>query len=164
MRDKSPRNSELSFWQFEEAFEELFHRTCYLGPRREYPRPFYQWEGEHPEGVGQHGRDMVSALFSGRIQLLNLDEQVPRWLQQLSLIDSYRLVPDSNIENGYEFFVTKYSGGPEVRLMDVGFGVSQIIPVLILCYYVPEGFNPYSRTARSPPPSEGSIRPSRCFD
>ena len=139
VRDKSPRNSELSFWQFEEAFEELFHRTCYLGPRREYPRPFYQWEGEHLEGVGQHGRDMVSALFSGRIQLLNLDEQVPRWLQQLSLIDSYRLVPDSNIENGYEFFVTKYSGGPEVRLMDVGFGVSQIIPVLILCYYVPEG-------------------------
>ena len=32
-----------------------------------------------------------------------------------------------------------HSGGTEVRLTDVGFGVSQILPVLILCYYVPEG-------------------------
>ena len=139
MRDKSRVNPKLSFWQFEEAFEELFSRICYLGPRREYPRPHYDWEGEHPEGVGQHGRDMVSALLSGRIQLLNLDEQVPRWLQRLGLIDSYRLVRASNSENQYEFLITMHSGGTEVRLMDVGFGVSQIIPVLILCYYVPEG-------------------------
>ena len=39
----------------------------------------------------------------------------------------------------YEFLVRKYKGGPEVRLTDVGFGVSQVLPVLVLCYYVPEG-------------------------
>ena len=137
--DKSQGNQKLSFWQFEEAFEELFSRICYLGPRREYPRPHYTWEGDHPHGVGQHGRDMVPALFSGRIQLLDLDEQVPRWLRRLGLIDSYRLVPVSEYENGYEFLVTKHKGGPEVRLTDIGFGVSQVLPVLILCYYVPEG-------------------------
>ena len=137
--DKSRDNRKLSFWQFEEAFEELFSRICYLGPRREYPRPFYTWEGDHPEGVGQHGREMVSALFSARMQLLDLDEQVPRWLQRLGLIDSYRLVPVSEYENSYEFLVTKHKGGPEVRLTDIGFGVSQVLPVLILCYYVPEG-------------------------
>ena len=139
VRDRLPGNPELPFWQFEEAFEELFSRICYLGPRREYPRPFYTWEGDHPEGVGQHGRDMVSALLSGRIQLLDLDEQVPRWLQRLGLIDSYRLAPLSDAGHGYEFLVTKHKGGPEVRLTDVGFGVSQVLPVLILCYYVPEG-------------------------
>lgn len=139
MRDKSPSNSKLAFWQFEEAFEELFYRINYLGPRREYPRPFYTWEGDHPEGVWQHGREMVSALFSAQIQLLDLDEQVPKWLQRLGLIDSYRLAPVSERENGYEFLVTKHKGGTEVRLMDVGFGVSQVLPVLILCYYVPEG-------------------------
>ena len=121
------------------AFEKLFSQIRYLGPLREPPRPYYTWEGEHPEGVGQHGQEMVSALLSGRIHLLDLDEQVPRWLQRLGLLDSYRLVPVSNIENGYEFFVTEHKGGPEVRLMDVGFGVSQILPVLILCYYVPAG-------------------------
>ena len=139
VRDRSPGNPKFPFWQFEEAFEQLFSHICYLGPRREYPRSHYTWEGDHPEGVGQHGRDMVSALFSGRMQLLNLDEQVPRWLQRLGLIDSYRLAPVSDRENGYEFLVTKHKGGSEVRLMDVGFGVSQILPVLILCYYVPAG-------------------------
>ena len=139
VRDRSPGNPKLPFWQFEEAFEELFSRICYLGPRREYPRPFYTWEGDHPEGVGQHGRAIVSALFSARMQLLDLDEQVPRWLQRLELIDSYRLVPVSEHENSYEFLVTKHKGGPEVRLTDIGFGVSQVLPVLILCYYVPEG-------------------------
>ena len=28
---------------------------------------------------------------------------------------------------------------PDVRLTDVGFGVSQVLPVLILCSYAPEG-------------------------
>jgi energy-coupling factor transporter ATP-binding protein EcfA2 len=139
VHDKSLFYPKLSFWQFEEPFENLFSSICYLGPRREYPRPHYTWEGGHPEGVGQQGRDMVWALLSAQIQLLNLDEQVPRWLRHLNLIDSYRLVPVSNIENGYEFLVKKHGGGPEVRLTDVGFGVSQILPVLTLCYYVPKG-------------------------
>ena len=39
----------------------------------------------------------------------------------------------------YEFLVKQYKGGPEVPLTDVGFGVSQVLPVLTLCYYVPEG-------------------------
>ena len=28
---------------------------------------------------------------------------------------------------------------PEVRLIDIGLGVFQILPTLALCYYVPEG-------------------------
>ncbi|MFB3042023.1 MAG: DUF3696 domain-containing protein, partial [Candidatus Poribacteria bacterium] len=42
-------------------------------------------------------------------------------------------------ESDYEFRVKKRVGGPEVHMADIGFGVSQILPVLILCYYVPEG-------------------------
>jgi predicted ATPase len=30
-------------------------------------------------------------------------------------------------------------GGPEVLITDVGFGVSQILPVIVLCFYAPEG-------------------------
>ena len=49
------------------------------------------------------------------------------------------LNPIAGTERDYEFLVKKYKGGPEVRLTDVGFGVSQVLPVLVLCYYVPEG-------------------------
>ena len=127
------------FSGLEKAFENLFSRIRYLGPLREYPRPHYAWEGKHPKGVGHYGEDMVSALFSGRIQLLSIDEQILKWLQRLELIDSYRLHPVPDTEKDYEFRVKKYKDGPEVRLTDVGFGVSQVLPVLILCYYAPEG-------------------------
>ena len=125
--------------QLQTSFENLFHSIRYLGPLREYPRRYYAWQGKHSPGVGQHGEDMVTALFSGRIQLRSLDEQIPKWLQRLDLIDSYRLNPISETEKDYEFLVRKYKDGPEVRLTDVGFGVSQVLPVLVLCYYVPEG-------------------------
>lgn len=127
------------FSPLQTRFENLFRSIRYLGPLREYPRRHYAWQGKHSPGVGQHGEDMVTALFSGRLQLRSLDEQIPKWLQRLDLIDSYRLNPVSGSERDYEFLVRKYKGGPEVRLTDVGFGVSQVLPVLVLCYYVPEG-------------------------
>ncbi len=127
------------FSPLQTRFENLFRSIRYLGPLREYPRQHYEWQGKHTQGVGQHGEDMVTALFSGRIQLRDTEEQVPKWLERLDLIDSYRLNPITGSEKDYEFLVRKYKEGPEVRLTDVGFGVSQVLPVLILCYYVPEG-------------------------
>ena len=125
--------------RFEEAFEKLFSRILYLGPLREHPRPHYTWEGDHPKGIGQEGEKAISALLSGRIRHLSIDEQILKWLKQLELIDSYDLHPVSDTGRDYEFLVKKYKDGPEVRLTDVGFGVSQVLPVLILCYYTPEG-------------------------
>ena len=125
--------------RFEEAFENLFSRVRYLGPLREYPRHTYTWEGDHPEGVGQYGEKAIPAMLSGRVRLLSIDEQIPNWLQQLELIDSYRLHPISDTGKDYEFLVKKYKDGPEVRLTDVGFGVSQVLPVLIHCHSAPQG-------------------------
>ena len=128
-----------SFKRLKDEFENLFHRVCYLGPLREHPRSRYAWQGNHPKDVGQHGEDMIPCVLSKRVQLYPIEEHIPKWLQRLDLIDSYSLSPISNSEKDYEFLVRKYKGGPEVRLTDVGFGVSQVLPVLVLCYYVPEG-------------------------
>ena len=122
-----------------DSLENLFGRIHYLGPLRENPRPHYTWWNKHPQDVGSHGEEMVLALFSSRLQSSDLDEHVPKWLRSLGLIDSYRLAPVPRTEKNYEFLVTKHEGGPEVRLTDVGFGVSQVLPVLMLCYYAPEG-------------------------
>ena len=128
-----------SFKPLKDAFENLFHRICYLGPLREYPRSHYTWPGNHPKNVGQYGEEMVSCVLSNRVQLHLIDKQIVEWLQRLDLIYSYRLNPIRDTETDYEFLVRKYKGSPEVRLTDVGFGVSQVLPVLVLCYYVPEG-------------------------
>lgn len=120
-------------------FENLFRSIRYLGPLREYPRRHYAWQGEHSSEVGTHGEDIVTAIFSGRIQLRSIEKEIPKWLERLDLIHSYSLNPIPHTEKYYELLVRKYKDGPEVRLTDVGFGVSQVLPVLVLCYYVPEG-------------------------
>ena len=125
--------------RFEGDFENLFSQILYLGPLREHPRPRYTWDGDHPKSIGQEGEKAIPALLSGRIRRLPIDEQILSWLQRLELIDSYDLRPVSGAGRDYEFLVKKYKGGPDVRLTDIGFGVSQVLPVLILCYYAPEG-------------------------
>ena len=128
-----------SFASLKNAFEDLFHRIRYLGPLREYPRSRYKWQDNYPKDIGQRGEEMVSALLSERIQLRSTEDHILKWLKRLDLIDSYRLNPIRDSGQDYEFFVRKYKGGPEVRLTDVGFGVSQVLPVLTLCYHAPEG-------------------------
>ena len=46
------------------------------------------------------------------------------------------ITADSNL---YRVWVRKTPKTARVLITDVGFGVSQILPVLVLCYYVPRG-------------------------
>lgn len=131
-------------------FEELFSKVYYLGPLREFPQRYFNWKGSEPSDMGRKGERVVDALLAAKVRgayispgprkrKLILEERVAIWLQKLGLIHSFRVesvAPESNI---YQVKVKKNQSSPEVLITDVGFGVSQILPVLVLCYYVPEG-------------------------
>lgn len=136
--------SRLSF-----AFEDLFQHTYYLGPLRDYPQRSYVWAGDEPQDVGRRGEAAVAALLAtrGREKISrgyrkkrqSVEERIAECLQQLGLIDSFRIASVAENRKDYEVWVRINARAPEVRITDVGFGVSQILPVLVLCYYVPEG-------------------------
>jgi len=132
------------------AFENLFTSTTYLGPLREYPRRSYIWAGERPIDVGRRGELAVPALLASRVfgkvispgyrkRKKTVEERVGEWMKELGLIHSFSLKPIAEYRRDYELSITARRGGSEVLITDVGFGVSQILPVLVLCYYVPEG-------------------------
>ena len=135
----APATTQRVFFDLQEAFEDLFSRVRYLGPRRVDPRHDYTWEGDHPEDVGQYGQNTIPVLLSGRILRRSIEEDILKRLQRLELIDSYDVLPVSAAGKNYEFLIRQYKDGPEVGLTDVGFGVSQVLPVLTQCYCVPEG-------------------------
>ena len=135
----APATTQRVFIDLQKAFEDLFSRVHYLGPRRVDPQHDYPWEGDHPDDVGQYGEKTIPALLSGQILRRSIEEHILKRLQRLELIDSYNVLPVSAAGKKYEFLVRQYKDGPEVGLTDVGFGVSQILPVLTQCYYVPEG-------------------------
>lgn len=132
------------------AFEQMFQGIYYLGPLREYPHRTYAWGGEQPQDVGRRGELAVHALLAGRARGIKLsrgrgktrqaiDERIAQWLSELGLIDSFSLRPIAENRKEYEVRVRRSASATEVAITDVGFGVSQILPVLVLCYYAPEG-------------------------
>jgi predicted ATPase len=134
------------------AFERLFSRVAYLGPLRKFPARSYLWAGERPVDVGRDGDQAVAALLAARAEQLKsprgegkgrryklIEERIAEWLQRMELIDSFTLKPVAQNRKDYELRVKTTSQSPEVLITDVGFGVSQILSVLVLCYYVPPG-------------------------
>ena len=64
---------------------------------------------------------------------------VAYWLKELGLIHSFSLKPIAENRKDYEVRVQRSPRSADVLITDVGFGVSQVLPVLVLCYYAPEG-------------------------
>lgn len=127
--------------QFSSLFEELFSDLYYLASTRAEPRRQDRWEGEHPIDVGKQGHDVVSALLSARVKHLGRhEERISAWLREMKLAHSFALSPSNNgDEKDYEIRIRKNAESPAVTLVDMGYGLSQFLPVLVLCYYVPEG-------------------------
>ncbi len=131
------------------AFEQLFNGVYYLGPLREDPRRSYTWGGERPQDVGRRGEQAIHALLASRDiknispgprkRRITLEARVAQWLQKLGLIDSFSVEAIAENRREYEVRVRRTPGAPEVLITDVGFGISQVLPVLVLCYYAPEG-------------------------
>ncbi len=131
------------------AFEKLFSHVYYLGPTRVDPQRGYNWQGEHPWHIKQWGNQTIDALLSARARNLKtlyeakevpIEQRVSYWLQEMDLAHSFSL-DWTGVQNGktYEVRIQKTSSSPPVTLVDMGYGLGQFLPVLVLCYYAPEG-------------------------
>ncbi len=131
------------------AFERQFSHVYYLGPARVTPQRCYHWEGTHPRDTGLWGDKTIDALLSARVKRLithyqgehrQIEERVSAWLQAMELASAFSLDSSNNGDGrDYEVRIKKDSVSPEVTLVDMGYGLSQFLPVLVLCYYAPEG-------------------------
>jgi predicted ATPase len=121
------------------AYEDLFQNTYYLAPLREYPKRTYQWSGERPQNIGKYGELTVAALLASRKTDLEVEILVAKSLKELRLIENFRVNRITPNRGDYEILVQRSPNSAEVLITDVGFGVSQVLPILVLCYYAPKG-------------------------
>lgn len=131
------------------ALEEQLSNVFYLGPLREYPSRHYVWSGERPQDVGRRGELAVAALLASQqaktilkpnyVQAkYSVAEHVAWWLTQLGVLHSFKLQPIAPNQKTYKVRIQRTQHSADVAITDVGFGVSQILPVLTLCFYAPE--------------------------
>lgn len=126
--------------------ERMLTSIYYVGPLREYPKRLYLWSGEVPEHVGERGDRAVECILASGERAFSfapgqpekqLPELVAERLRAMRLIDDFDIRPIAPHRREYEVLVRTGPKSPEVKLTDVGFGVSQVLPVIVECLYVP---------------------------
>lgn len=138
--------------ELEHQFE---RRLYYLGPRRSYGQRHYRWHGSEPVDVGPSGERAVDALLASRDrgrnnvaeladdgtpeERISVEEHVARMLRDLGLVTEFSVERASEGSELYRVKVQLKRASIPVDLVDVGFGVSQLLPLLVLLAYVPEG-------------------------
>ena len=123
---------------FNREFESLMDTFLYLGPLRQYPKRYYQSTGERKSQVIEpDGADTIATLISSEHYDRSLQEAVADWLKQLGLADDFNI--KSTDAKGRFYEVTVDIGSKESALVDVGFGVSQVLPVIAMLLSAPTG-------------------------
>ena len=133
---------------FSLQMERLLRSVSYLGPLRSKGERLYNWAGGEPENVGYSGENTISALLAARGRQLNVGKNkrkrpfqqfIAEKLQQLELIDEFNVQQISDNRKEYEVKVRTPGSSLFVDLPDVGFGISQVLPVIVQCFYAPAG-------------------------
>ena len=135
---------------FELEYENLMDSIYYLGPLRDYPQREYSWAGSSPDNVGLRGERTMDAILAAtrdkemrslghRKWKKTFQEMIAYWLSELGLIYEFRIEEITKGTNLYRAKVRTSKSSPQTALTDVGFGVSQVLPALVLLYYIPRG-------------------------
>lgn len=120
---------------------------AYLGPLRERPERTYLWSGVDPTDLGKRGEFAVHALLASENSRKRQKEgqeggqdwlvsRASEWLARLGVADKLELKRQGRSRH-YEVIVVR--GTQRANIMDVGFGVSQVLPMLVLAHSVPQG-------------------------
>lgn len=128
--------------------EAALNSIYYLGPLREYPKRIYSWSGETPESVGQKGEFSVAAILAAsaqdrmlnrglKMRLTRFDAFIAQWLKDLGIIESFVVRAVAEGRKEYEVLVKTHAKASEVKITDVGIGVSQVLPALVQAFYCP---------------------------
>lgn len=102
----------------------------YIGPLRDFPKRQYLGNNFSPSIIGKRGQYAVNLIIADKVlSKQSLEEKVAESLQKIGLLESFKVkqIPHTDL---YQVLVKKTKNSAEVLLTDVGFGVSQILPVL----------------------------------
>lgn len=126
--------------------ESMLRNFYYLGPLRVHPRRTYPWAGNAPSDVGSEGEHSIAAILAAKERKLScgprkrnypFEEFIAQWLQEIGLIQKFFVMPIAEGRKEFEVFVQTSPDAAIVKLPDVGFGISQVLPTLVQAFYAP---------------------------
>ena len=148
----------FAFWTLLDATHQvanyatqLLRSVLYLGPLRDNPHRNYAWTGAIPTTVGHRGEEAIQVLLAGTSQkpaARRADGVYPtrsatpnvvtHWLRRLKIAESLSFEQVGRGARIWEARLHQEHGGSQ-NLTDVGFGISQVLPVLVALLSAPRG-------------------------
>lgn len=122
--------------QMGDVTEQCLRKIVHLGPLRDHPLRTYPWTGATPATVGNRGEQAIQVLLGEKSTSVNA---VSMWLQRLGLAESMTLRRVGRGARTWEPIIKHHDGATEDNLADVGFGVSQVLPVIVALLSAPAG-------------------------
>ncbi len=126
----------------------LFATISYLGPLRVKAQRLYPWMGTIPDDVGDSGQNTINAIlaakgrqfnFKDKGKKKNFDGVIAEMLKEMNLIDDFKIQKIAAERQEYDVKVKTKGAKVWVDIPDVGFGVSQVLPVLVQLFYAQPG-------------------------
>lgn len=107
----------------------------YISGLRSRPQRYYLYAGELPDDVGKTGENQMNALVVDKINRKNrIIKQLNKWLKEFGLLESIKVEKIHGI-SAYKISIVHTDKEVKLGLPDVGFGVSQILPILVESLY-----------------------------
>ncbi len=123
----------------QKAIERTLRDTLYLGPFRQSPLRRYPFRGMSASEVGAQGEATITMLASEYVQAQDRPhiKQINGWLADMGLA---KKVDVARVGTSDLFDVKlTMTDGEKLSIADLGYGLSQVLPVLTQCSFCPKG-------------------------
>jgi hypothetical protein len=112
-------------------FREFIESIVYLGPLRESPERHYIFSGNPTEQVGKTGKMVPDILFKNRELVQRLNEKLETFGVGYTIEVSSVSAETLALHDAYALSLTDKLTGVTTSILDVGFGISQLLPVIV---------------------------------
>jgi predicted ATPase len=111
-------------------FGNLMNSISYLGPARTYPERHSLIRGGHKRSVGIRGEDLPAVVYNQRTRIT---KDINRWFKHFEIPYGFRIDSIGNEVTGnlVSLALTDKDLKIDVSTSDVGFGISQLLPVVV---------------------------------
>lgn len=115
-------------------FDHYFSRHIfYLAPLREFLKRFYEISGAVLEDVGFKGERSVEVIIKKK----DIANNVCKWIKKLEIAKDVKF-KTMRKKTLAEVILTHQTLGFDINLYDLGFGASQILPIIAEGFYAPK--------------------------
>jgi hypothetical protein len=117
--------------------KKFFSNTTFIGPLREVTKRLYYFSGETPKNVGIKGESAPEIIARG------LDKEHRKWIQKWISAFEFGGTLQPRISEFDTFFLEVTTKSEKKKssanLVDMGFGLSQVLPLIVQSAYLSKG-------------------------